>query len=339
MSSPSGRLQVRRQNNRNALILLWKALTCVGFVVLTVSCAVTLTARLFPSHHWALQVPVVPDPALRQRLLEESYPGAFVDLWPDDTHTRDYRKTLSDCFPGYEQDDTQDCQVTLQQDDNQQTPVQRVALVRPPGLLGDVFVEFVHKVINLQAEQSYPIHLVPTTRTIIEATHNYSMIIRMATLPPLLEAADTALMLNNPTNNNLSVNELLDLVRSTIRFHCHSTQRTKDTALLTITLDRMIGFPSSTTKKLQKFLGIMPNPETKKNRVDMKELPLVVMDRVTAASELVESVAPAAELLPVVTQLVAEEVQASQNENGFCRPITSSVGESDGAKVYERPQR
>ena len=122
------------------------------------------------------------------------------------------------------------------------------------------------------------------------------------------------------------MNDLTNLVRNIIRSQCQITQRSKDTALLTITLDRMIAFPSSTTKRLQKFLGITPHPEAKKNRVDLKDLPLIVMDRVDAGSTLVNAVAPpvpTSTVTELFNRIVEEEVLASQE--GSCRPISSLI--------------
>ena len=105
--------------------------------------------------------------------------------------------------------------------------------------------------------------------------------------------------------------------------------------MYTITLDRMMGFPSSTTKRLQQFLSITPNPDTKKNRVDMKDLPLALLDRISAASALVQSIAPAQELQELVSRVMDDEVSALQDsQDDSCRPLIPFESK-DMAALYQ----
>jgi hypothetical protein len=305
---------LRRRRRANASVL--KTLLVVAFLVLTATCALHLTRKIL-----ILRKPSS-EPNRSLQVLDDSYPGAFVDLWPDDKNTEDYRHTLLNCIPGL--DDS--CQLQLEKKPGDDNPLLRVALVRPPGVLGDVFVEYVQKVLNLHAEKTHPIELVPTTG-IIDANHDYSIIVRLVTLPPLLEVCDTVLKRN--LTDKPSLDDLMGLVRYSIRFQCHITQRTQDTALFTVTLDRMMGFSSSTTKKLQKLFGITPHPDSKKNRVDLKDLPLVIMDRVSSASALVQSVAPAPKMISILSQIMEEEVR--NNKDGSCLPLPNTVlGKSMG---------
>lgn len=258
---------------------------------------------------------------------EDEYPGAFIDLWPDDRNTEEYRDSLLNCVPGFDYgDNLHDCRVRMPEDGTV-----RVALARPPGRLGDIFVEIMQKSLALPAAQAsrHPIEFVPTTE-IIGPDHGYSMIVRLATLPVLLEVADTALGLSEAGKTDLSsfsLSDVTDGIRYAIRWQCQITQRVQDTAVLTITLDRMIGYPTSTAQKLQIFLGMKPD-ETKKSRLILNQLPFAVMQRINDGSALISTLlpsVPAEKLQKVIAQLVEAEVEASLN--GSCLPF-DNIGTS-----------
>jgi hypothetical protein len=305
-------------------------------------------------------------PGLQERQLQggnrdEAYPGVFFDLWPYDKNTEEYRDSLKNCYPeddGTTNEDQQktDCQVTLFPDNNGNTIKgqllkKRVALVRPPGRLGDVFVEFVTRVVRLHEHQDdglIQIEVIPITQQQALKNNNkdqppeYSMIIRLATLPVLLQAADIALTLqeeegdDTPPLLSLSMKDLMELMQYEIRWQCHMNHK-RDIAMLTITLDRFMGSPISTTQQLQMFLDlpttVLPNNKQQQSRkkINMDDLSLIVTDRVDKGSALVEELANNKNKLEKNTRtqqvqdlrnLVDQEVAASQGGNN-CLPLPS----------------
>lgn len=245
---------------------------------------------------------------------DKDYPDFFVDLWPDDRLVS-FHNTLLNCIPEYE-DDPKKCQVKLRKSKNDTATnnndklVQRIAVASPPGKLGEIFVEFVTRVVNLHKTRNppeYEIELVPTTHVIPVSNNNeYSKIVRLATLPILLQATDLAMTAKaailaeqKPQSTttiiqpDISIHDLMDITRQLIHWQCHQSQLVLDpdhsTALLTITLDRMMAFPSITTRKLQKFLDLEPFEKPKDNRIGGTDhFSLVVMETVNAASSLVQ---------------------------------------------------
>lgn len=288
---------------------------------------------------------------------------AFVDLWPDDRHSTRYRRSLPSRIPVLEEEDVEEEGEEADNNNHNNLSIQRVALVHPPGRLGDVFVEYITRVVHLQPQhetngganekdgekttirsKSIPppqIELVSTVQLMASKKEDdgtkqpYTKIIRLATLPVLLEAVDILLAHpgSGPMSTAISEQDILDLVRQLVRWQCHVTNYSPlpppppkhlndqqqhdesnsnndqiDTAvlvipLLTITLDRMMGFSSMTTKKVQSFLGLpismvsssesheQPSAATKKKRpkkVDMDDLSLIVMEVVDSASSLVQ---------------------------------------------------
>lgn len=324
MIPASPKLSPRKRRSRR------QAWDSPGLLLLVAACIVIgvrfLTAKVLES--------ASEESAWEDSSSEESYPGAFIDLWPDDRNTESYRNSLLNCVPGFDyKDDLHDCRVRMPENGTAM-----VALARPPGLLGDIFEECMKKVLKLTAAQpsTFPIQFVPTTE-VIGPDHGYSMIIRMATLPVLLEAADIALGLNETGKADLSgfsLADLVDIIRYTLRWQCHITERVQDTALLTITLDRMIGYPTSTAKKLQIFLGMKPE-DSKKSRLSLKQQPLVVMDRINTGSAFISTLfpsVPAEKLLKVVAQLLEEELEASENE---CQAFNAIGNSNMGSLLKE----
>lgn len=316
-------------------------------------------------HRNTLQETIVPIPIDATKI---------VDLWPDDGHkgAEYYRSSFRDCVPTSNNEHQQStkndgsssnhCQVRVmdnQHDSNngneKSNPIQRVALVHPPGKLGDVFVEYVTRILNLTDGAAHSIELVSISQLLApqqQSTRPYSKIIRMATLPILLDATDLFLAhaeaAATTTNQdlaqhivNLTLQDVLDLVRQLVRWQCHMSNLSNNTALLTITLDRMMGFSSMTTKKVQSFLGLTPASENpKQNRIAMDDITLIVTDIIDQASSAVQKMLmkdtlthlTAASLNDRINAVIEEELTPRSSEDAgrdgsapaVCRRISTT---------------
>ena len=322
----------------------------VALVAFLLVCGVSVCQRSRPSSSTEVtsNPSSLPSISERKALQDSTSPDVFVDLWPDDGHTDRYRRSLPNCIPSdheeeHDEDNSSHCQVRLVE--NNGRLIQRVGLVHPPGRLGEVFVEYVTRVVRLrhdgeeteEAPTMHSIELVPITQHQMLAHQDghadhlvYSKIIRMATLPILLEATDIFL-LHTPATSESSptLEDMMDLVRQLVRWQCHISHNT-DTALLTITLDRMLGFSSMTTRRVQSFLGLKPYEDNKQNRIAMDDLSLIVMDVIDQGSDLaqrllVESTtrSKGRNLSDMVNAVLDEELTAIEDLGGACRPITS----------------
>ena len=392
MTSP--RLRKRRSSvasKKEALITF--ARVTVVVVALLLVCGVGLLERRQQSRQHVQQYPLLSQ-IHRNTLQETIVPipidaSKIVDLWPDDSHkgAGRYRSSLRDCIPKSSSENQQNisnkngsssnpCQVRLiddQQDSSngheESNQIQRVALVHPPGKLGDIFVEYVTRVLKLSLspnddnnrdEVAHSIELVSVSQLLEsqqQTTRPYSKIIRMATLPILLDAADLFLAHAEAAeitanhdlaqNDNVSptLQDVLDLVRQLARWQCHMSQHSDNTALLTITLDRMMGFSSMTTKRVQSFLGLTPASENpKQNRIAMDDITLIVTDIIDQASSAVQRILmedslthlTAAGLNGRINAVIDEELTPRSKDAGrdgiaaaVCRPV-STMDENKG---------
>lgn len=353
------------------------------FVALILVCCLGLLERrqnqqqehrpLSQLHRNTLQETIVPIPIDATKI---------VDLWPDDSHkgaTR-YRSSLLECIPSignnkhdlsdnYDKRSSNHCLVRLEENEHvrkdgngNHKPIQRVAVVHPPGKLGGVFVQYVTRILNLsynvsnsRDEVAHSIELVSTSQLVgaeLQSKQPYNKIIRMATLPILLDATDLLLAHADATaastnhgeaqhKGSPKLQDVLELVRQLVRFQCHISKHSANTALLTITLDRMMGFSSMTTKRVQSFLGLTPPADNpKQNRIAMDDISLVVTDIIDQASSMIQrlllvdetvSNMSAAKLNDMVNDVVDEELNAGiadASSDGiitpFCRPLSTA---------------
>ena len=388
MTSP--RLRRRRGSIFSKKEALFVFVRVVAFVIACVLvCVLGLLKRgqsrqqqyplLSQLHRSTLQETIVPIPIDATKI---------VDLWPDDSHkgAEPYRSSLSECIPAHSSNwypqhgygggsNNNHCQVRAPESEHARDDghgngsikptQQRVALVHSPGKIGDVFVQYVTRVLNLSLspnstdnisnerdEVAHSIELVSSSQ-IIETQHQstlpYSKIIRMATLPILLDATDLLLahdstlgsITQGGTHNKgrHTIQDILDLVRQLVRWQCHMSKHSNDTPLLTITLHRMMGFSSMTTRKIQSFLDLTPPSDNPKhNRIAMDDISLVVTDIIDNASSTIQRLLvmnetlahkSAANLNDIVNDLVKEELNGrTEDARGAaatttaCRPLS-----------------
>ncbi|CAB9518716.1 expressed unknown protein [Seminavis robusta] len=307
------------------------------------------------------------DETNNERRLQEP-PDSFVDLWPNDRN-EGYRKALQSSTVL----NTNDLQLEKLSSNNSNK--RRVALVRPIGRLGDVFVEFVTRVVqkyhNKQDADS-SIELVPVLPLSSDVMDDFSLAIRLTTLPVVLQAADIALTLShNHSPPLLLLDDLMDLMRYEMRWQCH-LQTTLHLPLLTITLDRLMGFPTKTIRQVLQFLNLddddeeetppakdssKHNSNNKHLRIDMDDLALIVMDRVNGGSALVQQLIstttaqsdntqedPDQAVVLQLDQVVEEEIQrfSSTSDGNACLPLptyTNDVLEKELKKTTSGHQK
>jgi len=173
----------------------------------------------------------------------------------------------------------------------------------------------------------------------------------MGTIPILLETADAVVAhyksfvgnkdfdknKDNPqSSTDVTVDDVLYLARQLIRWQCDITQYCQHTktALLTISLDRMMGSSSITTRNVQSFLGIHTPLENsrhptkqqiKTNRIHMDDLYQIILEIVDSASQLV---------MPLQQAKIGKEYTADANTNGIAQ-MELSLEERANAIVSE----
>ena len=269
---------------------------------------------------------------------DAEYPNSFVDIWPDDSKNDGFYETLWNCIPQAGKETPCHVRYFGSNNNSNQDKLQRVAIARPPGRLGKAFEVYLQHLINHHPNEAMQIELIPIHHS-MDLQHNYSKIIRFTTVPVLLEAADLALV-SASNSRNIKMEEVENIARQLVRWHCHLSQNAAaGTPLLTITLDRLMGYPQASIKRLQSFLGLIPYDDPKQNKIDfLDDMALIVMDTIDEASSLLMSLdsshgkALRENIQPQLDQVIQSEVKASKN-NKECQDI------QDGSMATTEPSK
>ena len=173
---------------------------------------------------------------------KEAFPPV-VDLWPSQTVDPTLtHHALRSCI------DDDRCQSHYQEGGE----VSRVALVRTPGRIGRLLQEIVENVLTNQTTDV--IELIPTS--VVERHHHrYSKIVRIATLPLLLDVLDLTLQ-SAVSHQIVGLSDVLQVTKSVVQWHCRLSALADDSALLTIGAASMVAHPSESQKGLFWFLGV-----------------------------------------------------------------------------------
>ena len=178
---------------------------------------------------------------------EEALPANAFSAWPNDGDYPPFSNLLKECRP-----DKQKCL--------QYTPdkKERIAIMRPPGEFGDLFEQFVSNVVDVYGSNTTAnLELLPTAHVPplgYGKTHGYTKIIRLLVSPLMTQAAD--LLLNQ--EEDVSVQDLNQVTRQVVRWHCRLNQVAAHTSLLTVTFDSIISQAQSVREDICHFLNLQP---------------------------------------------------------------------------------
>lgn len=253
----------------------------------------------------------------------DTMPIDSIELWPDHHYHYDpniEEKILDiyyDCIP-VENSDCRERVKVVDSNGDGKSIIQKhtIAILRPPGILGDVVEKFVLELIqksesaNDNTHIEFTIH--KTSHIDPENYQQYTKVIRPSILPFLLEASDLALRSTESTSNptgsaktndeyhpaDITIYDLLGIIRQIMRWHIRISYSVgKDTALYTIPFDRMMAYPADIEKDMRKFLNLYPtyqqpstshhNEHPKMNHVQMDKFAEKVIQRVDACNALV----------------------------------------------------
>jgi hypothetical protein len=160
--------------------------------------------------------------------------------------------------------------------------------------------------------QSLGSRVSPTSH--IESEHTYTKVVRVATLPLLLEAIDLALLTvdGDYTADQINREDILGVVRQLIGWHCHLSQVASDTALTTLTFGRAMSLPTRTAKALTSFFSFAETDDVKEE-VDMEDSAEQIVLRIDQCTRLASkfkgSEESARKLDDDVDRVIREELQ------------------------------
>jgi hypothetical protein len=236
------------------------------------------------------------------------FPVGGAALWPDDKTNPYFKASLRDC-----ESDAVKCKERIQAGSSQQ----RIAILRPPGVFGRSMEKFVMQAVENHSKENVDMLVIPTSH--IESEHTYTKVVRVATLPLLLEAIDLALLTvdEDYTADQINREDILGVVRQLVGWHCHLSQVASDTALTTITFGRAMSLPTRTAKALTSFLSFAETDDAREE-VDMEasaeQFVLRIDQCTTLASKFKDSEESARKLDDDVDRVIQEELR-----NDACR--------------------
>lgn len=209
------------------------------------------------------------------------FPTDYIDIWPDHQSELLQSSVLQNhCTPNL----YDGCVARKSINNSQET---HVILLRSPGVFGRLLDDFFSAFVKTLGDGGKNIH---TTHSVIpDESHIHNdkiskgtrVLIRLAVLPPALEAMDLAITLSNNNVNTSSLhfseNDLTEALRLWTAWHCNisavaqgTNKENVDIPLLTVPLDQLLAYPMKAEKQLADFLGIDLPPEEKRKHVPME---------------------------------------------------------------------
>jgi hypothetical protein len=210
-------------------------------------------------------------PSSESRLLAgdwNDFPENALDLWPrhyrtttpsdtdsDSTEQQLQRVALQNCLPSSDNVHCHERWIGM---------TQHVAILRPPGVLGNVLENFVLNYI--EASRTEDMDMVVKVHSAVSVVHDYTLtqIVRPTVLPILLHAMDLILetLDDEYTIVDVTVRDVVGVVRLLTRWHCHlstvltDTKSALATATWSVSLADAMAYPQKTQQHLAHFLGL-----------------------------------------------------------------------------------
>ena len=233
------------------------------------------------------------------------FPRDVVDIWPDQKNRPELlASVLQSCLPA----ENHACQQRIEPDGSTR---QRIGVLRPPGVFGNIFEDFVVRYVEMSQseEDAHTMELLSTSHLDTGKQHSFTKILRPAILPLLLEAIDLAIYCSGGDlpSNQITVDSLLDVVRQIVRWHCRLSHVASDTALLTVAFDKLLAKPTQIEKELIAFLELKHDKQ-KDLHVDMEDIAKKAFSRFDDSSALILQMEERQRLTEGVNQIVTEEL-------------------------------
>jgi len=258
-----------------------------------------------------------------------------ADLFPDDLQHEAFFETLKSCT-----DTNNKCKTYIPPG----SPVERIAILRPPGALAFVLDTFVAEVVRLHGKQKQKVELIPTSHVPpygYGKTHGYTKIIRLASLPLRLAATDLVLA-EDQQEQLVQVTDVLDATRQLVRWHCRLNHVAAHTSLLTITLEDLIESPWEEEYRVRDFLNLLQNNKTnhfnqdEEHHIDEDEL-ATSMDDIVKKSTLLWNRLQKSSMEDLVDQVVDEELKKTHNLKDWpCISFWEGIQDRTSAKQIAR---
>jgi hypothetical protein len=174
--------------------------------------------------------------------------NANVDVWPSDMQPRS--DMFVNCIPGR---DGKCGQKPLEKGVKE-----RIGVFRSPGSLGHLMELIVTDLVNKHKGDSQ-LELISTT-PVKPNNLKYSKLIQISIQPILLEATNLALgtVDSEHPRDQITVADVLEIVRLLTNWHCRLTSTAGDYPLLTVTAKRILARPLDVAKAIASFLGLEP---------------------------------------------------------------------------------
>jgi hypothetical protein len=149
-------------------------------------------------------------------------------------------------------------------------------LLRPPGLLGELFERFVAEVFlsdvvdpndDESGSDGPKLELIKTSHVPpygYGKTHGFTKILRFTVMPLSLAALDLVLAeieKSHISKDTVSFSDVQQALKQLIRWHCRLSHVAAHTALMTTTLDDLITDPWEMEAKVRAFLDLPPRHE------------------------------------------------------------------------------
>ena len=174
-----------------------------------------------------------------------SLPADNFHMWPNDGDYPNFSETLKDCEGK--------CLEYIPEG----TTRERIAVLRPPGAFGDMFTRYVQNVVDYYWSNTTNLVLIPTSHVPpygYGKTHGFTKIIRLSVSPLMTHGAD----LMGSGDHSVAIQDLKQVARQLVRWHCRLSHVAAHTALLTITFDNMISQAWDTGEQIRDFLKLSP---------------------------------------------------------------------------------
>jgi hypothetical protein len=227
-------------------------------------------------------------------------------MWPQDGDYPKFSDTLKDCRP-------QENPKCLQHVP-ESTTTQRIGLLRPPGTFGDMFTKYVEGLVNYYWSNTTDLVLIPTSHVPpygYGKTHGYTKIIRLAMSPLMTHAAD---MLQH-AQGSVGMQDLRQVIRQLVRWHCRLSHVAAHTALLTVTLEALVEEAWDTDEKIRDFLKLAkrsPMEHLVDNEVSISSLE-TAMDSVRKLLTSANNEIPGQQIEDLIHSVIQDELDKTDN--------------------------
>lgn len=256
----------------------------------------------------------------------KDFPGdSSIDLWPHQISSNTRYDTeeeiqlqalmLQNCLP-FEN------AACLERVEDGKT--QQIGVLRPPGAFGKVFEDFVLRYIDMS--RTPDLEMVVRVSPSVEVVADYSLtkILRPAVVPILLEAIDLVLetLGDDFAARQVTVDDLVGVVRLLIRWHCRLALLSDTTALLTLAFDGVMAYPMQAGKELTEFLGL--HHENQENlEMNMDEFAETVFHRIDACTEFLRLLTSSKPGSPRIDDVLKHAVREEIGSGKRCdtRPV------------------